>query len=158
MKNPGRPKEAYSWLQLGEACIPESGDLGQAGRRMVLQVALTLLRHPKSMAGHCDPGAVSGPGLASAELGDFSQIHTDPRCLLRIVTAFCGREAEERSPPLHSRFSSQQALLRAPNLVLEFPSSYLASAKSASSGLCCTDNATEPPLAGGGWAKVSHLL
>lgn len=43
MKNPGRPKEAHSWLQLGEAYIPESGDLGQAGRRTVLQAALTLL-------------------------------------------------------------------------------------------------------------------
>lgn len=122
----------------------------------MLQAALTLLRHPKSMSGHCDPGAVSGPGLASAELGDFGQIHTDPRCLLH--TVFCGRGAEERSPSLYSRFSSQQALLRAPDLVLNFSSSYLASAKSASPGLCCTDNATEPPLAGGGWAKVSHLL
>lgn len=86
MKNPGRPKEAHSWLQLGEAYIPESGDLGQAGRRTVLQAALTLLRHPQSTAGRCGPGAVSGPGLASAELGDFGQIHTDPRGFLHIVT------------------------------------------------------------------------
>lgn len=58
-------------------------------------------RHPKPMAGHCDPSAASACVCPVCHL---NQMHSDPRCFLHTFTCHCccGREVEEVPPSTKS--------------------------------------------------------
>lgn len=59
------------------------------------------------------PQPVSEPGLASAELGDFSQVHSGPRFFLHGPLSLLWEGNRGESPSSTDHLSSQQTALRA---------------------------------------------